>query len=363
VNNPPGDTAKILPQAAVRNRDAALGDGTPGQSTAANPCTIVPDPSHFDARWFAAGKTDITGQKLLPQFHGVLDEHNRRLPAIQALRSAIIAAAQVELAELQNPTGTTHFRILAPILELYADAMQQKAFDAAELVARMDADRGGPVAFNPWNGWWAGPYSSNGTPYYNLHVWDATFSLNAGVGEQHIQPVTQLQAKTGWFASAGRLEAQPDTANLVDHAINVWSMANGVTGYVWKDLADPAKSKSLLHAGFLLEPNVLLWIATEEPLGGARDGQLFNLLMFVEPAFPAPSLGGRYVIRAAIGSARWNRGAMELIGKFDQINKHRGDYRQVLPLADRTSMDCAIKSDKLQGMDVDTANDVVDSTH
>ncbi len=338
-------------------------------------CRVDADMSRFDASWFGSAKMDKKGKNPLPQFRAILDRHNKDLPRIAAIRKAILDAARAELAALRATQPTTQpasqptsppaaptTNVLTTVNELYVDAMSGEpgagTYDAAQWLALIEADRGSPTAFDPWNSWWAGEYT-NPKKFYNLHIWDPSLQLKPLGYDQYVQPVTQVSASKQWFASARRLEEEHTEAKKVDYALNVWSVTDGVTGYVQKDLA--TSPQNVPHAGFLVETNVLVWCALFEPVG-LDDKEKRVLMMFVETGFPTPAATGHYTIRGALTQACWSGTTLVITDKFGQINTHRGDYHCALRVRDRASMDCAIKNKALGGMDPKVQDEIVKKT-
>jgi hypothetical protein len=334
-------------------------------------CAAVADASRFGKVWFEPGLAAADGTDL-GRFRRVLLDHNRRLDDLALVRQAVRDAAAAELA------GGAATNVLETIVHLRASAYASKAARdrkaadpgraGADLAARLDGDLGHPLAFAPWDGWWAGEFA-NPKRYFNLHVWDPAFVVGEAGYDQHVQPVTQTEARVGgaprWFGSARLLSDEPAQAGLIDHALNVWSARDGITGYVEK------AGDYLPQPGFLIETNILLWCALFERRG--RDGGADKLIgdfgeagvhfmLFVEVAFRGGKESDAYVIRGALGRAKKVGGVISVVGGFDLANVHSGDYGIVRPLRDRESLRCAVDRGELGGMSRRLASRIVDET-
>lgn len=130
---------------------------------------------------------------------------------------------------------------------------------AFEKMLRDDRDNkynGGKDVFDPWTNWWLGDWG--GKPQY--HIWDGTEVNSLG---QYVQPVTQSETA---HASRSNYQYLADRwcANV---AVNVYSSADGVTGWVTKRQTSKAGSKYLTqlpHLGFSMpEKKLLVWITKE----------------------------------------------------------------------------------------------------
>ncbi len=376
--DPPGNLKKILPDAATRPADKAL-PATPG--TATDQCIIDNDSSRFGEEWFTSTMVADDATTYLPEFADILEEHNRRLPQIAGIRSAVQQRARAELTA--HPDGNfPEGSLLKTIFDLYASAMAAAPppyapieFTPEQLVGLLETNPGHSRAFDPWTDWWAGEFISVGTHYFNLHVWDPTVAVTLAGKTQYVQPVTQVEAPGQWFGSARRLLEEP-AARLplsgkqsmtpvrsvkgIDFALNVWSPDDAITGYVVKKLGT-SSAESLPHAGFLIEDNCLLWCAAIETKGGAAIGQPFSVLMFIETGFANGTASGEYAIRGArLADVTWiSATAINLSGSFIEVKKHTGDYQSVIHVRDSGSLDCAIRTKALGGMAQSFAEKVI----
>ena len=328
------------------------------------------DSSRFGADWFDPAKMDQTGKKSLPVFYELMLEHNRRLASLAAMRQTVLSEAKKERDAEGRPEAAPTLNILAMAIDLYAKVFSATLTKAAMYQLLVNI----PVStspYDPWNGWWAGPYTSeygdaaNPTrkTAYNLHIWDPSVEVNFDGTPQLVQPVTQSAATLGWFPSPNRIEQDPGIQYNFAYAINVWrpsrdGLSDGLTGYVVKALSHAAgdsNSKftrtSMPHIAFLIERDVLIWIAVEEA-AGMKPGDSLPLHMFVEKGRTDDTFPGTYVIEGASGSAKWedaDKTRFAITAGF--THSGRGTYRESLHLKDKLALVALWKLGDLKGMD------------
>ncbi|MEO0386502.1 MAG: hypothetical protein AAF281_03095 [Pseudomonadota bacterium] len=116
--------------------------------------------------------------------------------------------------------------------------------------------RGGPTCYDAWNGTWKGTWKKPGqsaedAAKIHSHIWDETQRVTYGRPEQYVQPVTQ--SRMG-FQSNAKIPKPPGEIPETNIAINVWSPADGLTGWVgWGGRCDP-------HIAYLINPHTLIWV-------------------------------------------------------------------------------------------------------
>jgi hypothetical protein len=104
--------------------------------------------------------------------------------------------------------------------------------------------------FEPWTKHWSGAWS-NGRMQY--HIWNLTVI----VGGRWIQPVTLSETAFVDYCSIDTMMQRNET----DIAINVFSAADGITGWVSKRQHGRIE---LPHIGYLVNDTTLLWICREQ---------------------------------------------------------------------------------------------------
>lgn len=104
----------------------------------------------------------------------------------------------------------------------------------------------GEKIFAPWTNRWSGVWS-NGTPQY--HIWETSINIDG----QWVQPVSI--SETG-FAELNIAETMLRDKGA-DIAINVFSPAEGITGWVSKYQHGRAE---LPHIGYRINDTTLVWI-------------------------------------------------------------------------------------------------------
>ena len=376
----PGGEPALAPAAAVLDPRALTPaqQATPGLPAPQTAAVLgpIPDGSLFDQTWFLTPGKLPGFQADYNIFKSLFEEHNKRLPSLRAFRSAILAAAKLEKeAKAQGATPATN--LLAAMVDCHKSAIQTgskppdltRNYTAAGTIEDMfdrissDAARGGPNAYDPWDGWWAGYFNSvyvdeNDVTfsdlYRELHNWEHEIVLNPLGYDQHVQAVTQVDYNPAatplvmhrfhdWFVSADELLARPDKCLFPNYAINVWSQLDGLTGYVLKKLA-AKPAKCMLHIAFLIEPDVLIWVAMEEERPGDVIETKCDLFVFAEAGYSRSDFSGCYDIRGSFGikAVRWTaKGVLAFTGKLEGIAQQQGDYRQVPKFRDRASLELA----------------------
>lgn len=165
-------------------------------------------------------------------YQELLRRHNRFLPEFHRWRS-LFATHASELARLVKTL---------PGSEKLSEWELRQLFRNLETVQPVSVP--GDV-FEAWADHWTGLWS-NGVPQY--HVWASA----RPVAGQWVQPVTLSEAG---FVEMSRIAAQPP--DRMDLGINVFSPANGITGWVSKRQHGCFE---LPHIGYLVNASTLVWI-------------------------------------------------------------------------------------------------------
>lgn len=116
-----------------------------------------------------------------------------------------------------------------------------------------------PIAedpFLPWTSRWMGRWSNRG---WQFHTWGATYAVN----RQLVQPVTLSESG---FVDI-RAAASSFNRGLTDVAINVYSPADGITGWVSKVQHGNVE---MPHIGYRLNATTLLWFCQVKRPGHER---------------------------------------------------------------------------------------------
>ena len=128
-----------------------------------------------------------------------------------------------------------------------------------ETMLRDDRDHrynGSRDVFDPWTSWWLGDWGGKA----QYHIWDGT---EPNANGQYVQPVTQSETAHASRNNYSYLSARW-CANV---AVNVYSPADGVTGWVTKQQTSKSGSQNLTqlpHLGFSLpDQKLLVWITKE----------------------------------------------------------------------------------------------------
>ncbi len=104
--------------------------------------------------------------------------------------------------------------------------------------------------FRPWTKRWSGAWSNGRMQYHN---WNPTVV----VAGRWIQPVTLSETEFVEYCSIDRMMQRNET----DIAINVFSAADGITGWVSKRQHGRIE---LPHIGYLVNDTTLIWICREQ---------------------------------------------------------------------------------------------------
>jgi hypothetical protein len=376
MTRPPDDPEPALAPAkrslypGALERTPAVTPSTSSAQTASS-CVVLSDPSTFGPDWFSVAKTDLLGIEQLPRFRELLEDHNAGITAINIVRNEILRVATTEknamAAGSYDSQPTNLLKTIVQLNNSKSPTIRANDIVSYEALCTRLAALGHVDVFDPWDGWWAGEFSSkqgsSSKKYFNLHVWDQSIDVNEFGYIQRIQAVTQISASGSsgiWFASALHMEQHPDFVDRYDHAINAWSADDGITGFVKKNLG--RDEKWLPHVGFLLDNNTLLWFAWERSPRALSENGSASVLMFAETGFANGTLSAHYEIRGARLTAQWQDGTFTINKKFFETGEHYGDYKAVMPLVDHDSLKCAKVSATLGDMDTTLAETILNKT-
>lgn len=370
--------AAVLEQRALTPAVAALPTILPTVQPFVPP-PPQPDTSRFTATWFLKPETLPDTRTEYHHFKDILAEHNRRLPSLRKFRSAILAYCTAECdALLAGTDAPTNFlqTMVATHQECLVNGLKPAGVNRTytgdgtidDMRRRLIGDMawGKPGAYDPWNGWWAGFFDSDVVTkpktYRQLHIWEPEITLDvmASYPPQQVQAVTQIdfhpddvkpddRENFAWFASADELLAFPFRANFPNYAINVWSSQDGLTGYVTKKLYT-GNAKVMPHIGFLIDPDVLIWVAFEEQRPGDNKDVRCNISLFAEAGFRGSNFSSTYCIRGgyALQGVYWDKDGNLIVDKkfgkdptYGHVNDQRANYREVAPYPDFATLERA----------------------
>ena len=335
-----GSPPTPLPTSALAPAAAVLDQRALGQTASLFPGTILlqnvqtvpptPDTSVFDTQWFGDKPPGVKPDHEI--FQTILKEHNQNLDRFADWRALILATAEVELAERKEgtvPKSNMLETIGSLLTKVYGDAnLPSDVTPGAptlftpevvrDLMVKPSA-RGSVGVFNPWTAWWSGIFAAD-KKRHNAHVWDPEYAFVRFDGTvQSVQAVTQVETDLvkpqpegqKWFVSANRLLTEPDCFADANYGINVWSATDDITGYVWKGFSNGSviPREKYPHIGFLLDSDVLLWLATQETASTVFSGEPNAVLIFVERGMPRSDFSGAYNIRGTYSvnpsGAKW----------------------------------------------------------
>ncbi|MGB0504671.1 MAG: hypothetical protein ACPGGK_00620 [Pikeienuella sp.] len=359
----------VLPDEAVTPTALGGAEAALKQKSLKTPLVNASHPGEvYDAKWINAPNTIRADKgRATPQhvneFANLLCTHNLRLPEIKMLKDAFNQKMQTSAAfrdaiaalyhDARNPTATTSGAGDANAL------MDQIGLTQAAPFHRLNGDRD---AYDPWDGWWKGDFSSGGKTYQNYHVWDPTVRVRSNTKhcssngivedeapaeggahsyEQYVQMVTQIAKLNSvsaaaandtkfWYAGANFMRNGLHPLGKTDFAINVWSPQDGLTGYVLKRQTGV---EHLFLFAYLLDDETLLWVAFVE--GGGlvtkTNGVQMTLFIYAEHGQATGGSSRIYTIRGADGTVTYREPSGQPahfeLSDLNNVSGHRGDYK------------------------------------
>lgn len=384
--------ATVLDPRALQPAGAVLPTILPVVILRAPPPLPRPDSSTFTPTWFLEPDKLPGTRPGYGHFKSLLEEHNQRLPSLRKFREAILACCVDELdALLAGTEAPTNF--LQTMVETHQECLINGVKPAGtsrtytgdgtitDMYDRLQSAQawGHPGAYDPWNGWWTGIFESDAIKapksYHQLHIWEPEIVIEAmsSYPRQQVQAVTQVDFSPedvkdrpdrdnyNWFISSDELLERPVRTDIPNYGINVWSEIDGLTGYVIKKL-NSAQAKSMPHIGFLIDPDVLIWVAFEEDRPGDQKGSRRNIMLFAEAGFRKSDVASTYCIRGAYAllGTLWDSNGKLIVDRkfgsdanFGHVNQQLANYREVAKFRDFGSLELALKAGQAGNMHPD----------
>ncbi|MEO1493436.1 MAG: hypothetical protein AAFV19_14875 [Pseudomonadota bacterium] len=244
-------------------------------------------------------------------FGALIKQHDRNLAGLQSTRRMLAGHAQA-LADLL----VDEYPVSAGVRCYWGRGGDSSVEGSTAHIARIfdhtdtTAFYGDQRVFDPWNGFWRGNWCSSRGVWPQYHIWDQTRPVHRGAS--FVQPVSQRALGnisvctdpgdpnsnlSSDYVDDGTLERRWRRSE-VNLAINVWTDAAKVTGWVWKKQGQ--NELIMPHLGYRLNAHTLIWIAQEMPFTGRRatytmnpDGRFFMFFEWVGQCRQTYGIHGR----------------------------------------------------------------------